>query len=340
VGFWVSGGAMAPAWNAWMANLTVHTHRPRYFARRSALNHVALLLAFGAAGWALERAGVRVLHCFALLFCVAFVARLASATALMLQADLEPMGTLRASGTVIWPRLEQALVRGRFRVAAYLAALAFGTQISAPLFTPYMLRELALDYRGYAALCSLSILAKALTFPFCHRMSERFGLPQLLRWAGVGVACIPILWALSARVDVLIIAHIIGGAAWAALEYSSFQLLLEDAPTGFGAEFFALSSAFTGMAQVSGALCGASLFGQPGIGYSQLFLFSALLRGLPLVLLFFALRREHLPRVLRELYARVLSLRPVAVAVQRPILTATELPRALGNRTTEPPPAL
>ena len=48
VGFWVAGGLMAPAWNAWMADLTVNIERSRYFARRSALNHVALLIAFGA----------------------------------------------------------------------------------------------------------------------------------------------------------------------------------------------------------------------------------------------------------------------------------------------------
>jgi MFS family permease len=340
IAFWVSGGAMTPAWNAWMASLTVHTHRPRYFARRSALNHVSLLLSFGVAGWALQQMGTRLLDCFVMLFAVAFAARLSSALALLLQTDVEPMRTVRVSDAMLLPRLDQALRWGRFRVAAYLAMLAFGTQISAPFFTPYMLRELGLDYQGYAALCSLSIFAKAATFPCCHHLAERFGLRQLLRWSGVGVAVIPVFWAVSPRLDVLIVAHAIGGAAWAALEYASFQLLLEDAPPGLGAEFFSLSSALTGVAQVAGALGGAVLLHQPGIGYSQIFLLSSFSRALPLMLLFFGLQGEYFPRQLRELYARILSARPIAPDLRRPILNGTELPRALGSRTTDPPPAL
>src|SRR5689334_16471654 len=63
LGYWVSSGAMSPAWNAWMANLTVHTERPRYFARRSGINQLALLVAFGAAGCVLHHAGASVLRC-------------------------------------------------------------------------------------------------------------------------------------------------------------------------------------------------------------------------------------------------------------------------------------
>jgi MFS family permease len=44
--FWLSGSAITPAWNAWMADLTAAVDRERDFARRSAMVHVALLVAF------------------------------------------------------------------------------------------------------------------------------------------------------------------------------------------------------------------------------------------------------------------------------------------------------
>jgi MFS family permease len=356
LGFWVSGGIMAPAWNAWMAGLTLHTERPRYFARRSALNHVALLLAFGGAGYALHRAGVRVLDCFVMLFAVAFVARLASAGALAMQADIQENGAAASEARVL-PRLRRAIVGGQFSVALYVAALAFGTQVAAPFFTPYMLRELSLDYKSFAALSALSILAKALAFPCCHQIAERIGLRSLLRWAGAGVAAVPIVWAVSSDFEALIFAHILGGAVWAAVEYASFQLLLDSAPADLTAEFFSLSSAVTGVGQVTGALFGGLLLGHAGFSYGHVFLMSAVFRALPLALLFFALRPEHFPVQLRVLYTRLLTVRPGAGAAQGPILaagelpftatasqrsmlTGSELPRSLGNRTTDPPPAL
>jgi Na+/melibiose symporter-like transporter len=301
---------------------------------------VALLLAFCRGGWALQAAGFQLMHCYVTLFIVAFVARLISAGALVLQAEVEvPAPPPRRAS--VWPRLQNTLGRARYRVPLYLALLAFGTQISAPFFTQYMLRDLALDYRTFAELSALSILAKALAFPCCHQLAERFGQRSVLRWGGVGVALIPIVWAVSSDLPTLIVAHVLGGAVWAAVEYASFQLLLDLAPSRLTAEFFSLSSAVTGVAQVAGALCGGLLLGMPGFGYEGLFVLSGLLRAAPLALLFLALRPEQLPGLVRWVYARLRSLEALAgSSAEHVLLRASEVPRALGNRTTDPPPAL
>ncbi|MEY4549051.1 MAG: hypothetical protein RL685_5246 [Pseudomonadota bacterium] len=338
VGFWVSGGLMAPAWNAWMADLTVDIDRSRYFARRSAINHVALLLAFGGAGWALYRAGLELMHCYVALFGVAFFARLASVGALQLQADVEQQP--RAQTEVQWPRLGHAVSQSRVRVALYVACLAFGTQLSSPFFTPYMLRELGLDYKAFAGLSALSILAKVLTFPCCAAWAERAGQRSVLRWGGVGVAFIPLAWAVSPDLGMLILAHVLGGAVWAAVESSSYQLLLESAPRELTAEFFSLSSALTGVAQVAGALTGGLLLTVPHIDYRALFVISALARTLPLPLLFLTFRRDQPPALLRWLYARARALHSLAGPVEAAVLRTSQVPRALGSRTTDPPPAL
>jgi MFS family permease len=340
LGFWISAGAMAPSWNAWMADLTLHTRRPRYFAWRSALNHFALFVAFGVAGYMLYRAGLHVLDCFVSLFWIAFVARLASVVALVLQADIEAPGQGFCPERLILPRLQRAARDGHFKVTLYLAALAFGTQVAAPFFAPYMLRELSLDYRTFSVLSALSILGKTLTFPVCQRVAERNSLGRMLRWSGIGVSLIPLVWAVSMRFEALVLAHALGGIMWAALEYASFQLLLEDAPAELTAEFFALGNAVTGVAQVAGALCGGLLLELPGVGYAQVFLVSALLRALPLSLLFFVLRPADVPARLRLVYARIWSVRSAISLSARPLIERGALPPSLSNRTTEPPPAL
>jgi hypothetical protein len=336
--FWISGGAMAPAWNAWMARLTVHTDRPRYFARRSALNQLALLVAFGGAGYVLQHAGVPVLSCFILLFGIGFLARLTSVFALVAQADIEPPRRAAASEARVVGRARSAWRHSEFQVAGYLCALAFGTHLAAPFFTPYMLRELALDYRSYALLSASAILAKAITFPSCHRIATRVGLERLLRWAGAGVALTPALWACSHDFGVLLFAHVLGGVVWAAVEYASYQLLLDSAPADLTAEFFSIANCMTGLAQVSGAFLGGLILSHQLLSYPTLFVLSSLLRLLPLVLFTAAWSGQHFPLPLRELYARFTAVRTPGAA--RPILLGAELPRTLGSRTTDPPPAL
>jgi MFS family permease len=203
-----------------------------------------------------------------------------------------------------------------------------------------MLRELSLDYKTFAGLSVLSIMTKALAFPCCHHWAERMGQRCVLRWGGVGVALIPLVWSLSSELPALIFAHVLGGAVWAAVESSSYQLLLQSAPPKFTAEFFSLSSAATGVAQVAGALLGGLLLGRPHVDYRLLFGLSALLRALPLALLFLAFRPERLPVWLRWLYARVRSFEALAGPAQANVLRISQVPRALGNRSTDPPPAL
>jgi MFS family permease len=338
LGYWVSGGAMAPAWNAWMATLTVHTDRPRYFARRSAFNQLALLFAFGAAGYVLHQAGVSALSCFVFLFGVGFLARFSSVFALIAQADIEPPRPAQAREARVVGRARSAWRESEFRVAGYLCALAFGTHLAAPFFTPYLLRELGFDYRGYAFLSASAFFAKAVTFPSCHRIAQRVGLERLLGWAGAGVALTPLLWACSHDFTVLLFAHIVGGVVWAAVEYSSYQLLLDSAPADLTAEFFSIANCMTGLAQVSGAFLGGLILSQQGLSYTALFLLSALLRMMPLALFAAGQRGQHFPLPLRELYARMSALR--APGATRSILIGAELPRTLGSRTTDPPPAL
>ena len=67
---------------------------------------------------------------------------------------------------------------------------------------------------------------------------------------------------------------------------------------------------------------------------------SALLRTLPLLLLFAVFRPERLPLWLRWMYARVRSLEALAGPAQADVLRISVVPRALGSRSTDPPPAL
>ncbi len=315
--FWGAAGMLVPSWNAWMGDLTSGEDRPRYFAQRSAVAHVALLASFGAAAVLLHFSGGILLEGYGTLFLGAVFARLGSAYLLWRQLDPqgEP-GTAEPSPS--WARrLRQALSRSRWRIASYAAAVWLGTQIAAPFFTPYMLRDLGLGYPAYAGLSALSILAKALTFPLCHRLAGALGLRASLLLAGVGVAAVPLLWSNATGPVGLVSVHLLGGSAWAIFEYCTFQILMAGAAPGASAEFFSLSNALTASGQLVGSLLGGCLV-QGEVTYRELFLISAALRAAPLVLL--VGRLPPFPARLRELYLRLQTVRAGQGAAQRPII--------------------
>lgn len=316
--FWISGTLIAPPWAGWMASLLRPYARERYFAYRSACLHLALVGSYWLAGLFLNDAHAhgRILPAFTVLMLLALLARGLSALTLGLQGD--PHGREQPQLGPPAKRLRDALHGGRWRVAVYIAALGFGAHVAVPFFTPYMLNELKLDYRTYALLTTASISAKAVFFPFCHKLSARVGLRAMLTGGGTAVATIPYLWSLAPGFHGLVLLHILSGTAWAAVEFTSFQLLLGSAKDEWRVEYLALAGALAGLLQVTGSLVGGQLLDRWGLGYREVFVVSSVARGLPLLLLV-TLPVALLPRRLPKLVFRLFgvgagvgqSLRPV-----------------------------
>lgn len=332
--FWASGAVIAPAWGAWMGTLTEHVVRARYFAVRSSIAETALLLAFGGAGvWLHGADPSSSLMRFTAMFAIALVARTVSALFLVVQWDPgAPADTPRES---VPRRIVGAAKGSRWRTAVYLGVMMFGGHVAIPFFTPYMLRVLRLDFGEFAFLLALSIFAKAVTFPLCHRVADRIGLRRLLIVSGFGVAALPLVWATFSSYGALVLVQLVGGMTWAGLEYASFQLLLQSSRSEHRLEFLALASALSGALQLAGALTGSAVLDQ--IGYAGLFVASALLRGIAIGVLVVVVRPLDFAARLPRVFVRLLGTRPNAGAIRTAVLE--DPPAAEPPAATASPPA-
>jgi hypothetical protein len=310
-----------------MASLTEGRQRERYFARRSGWLQIWLLCSFVSAGFALQLAGADSaarLRTFAILHLCGVAFRLLSASMIALQPDLaEERRNVQQSVAAVGSALRTA----EFGVAAYLALLMFGTHIAVPFFTPFLLRDLQLDYATYASLTAVPIVVKALLFPLLHPFTQRHGMRTLLTWSGAGVVALPALWALFDNVPGLVLAQLLSGLAWGGLEFASFQLLLSSARSDCRVEFLSIASTLSSTTQLLGGLGAGMLLTHFGWTYASLFVLSSLGRGLALLWIVGALpqrMREEMPR----LFLRVISLRPDSGILQRPIVHDTPIPKA------------
>src|SRR5690606_826242 len=122
----------------------------------------------------------------------------------------------------------------------------------------------------------------------------------------------------------LFFVHVFSGAVWAGLEYSSFQLLMQDIRAELRTEFFSIANSMSGVLQVIGALIGGALLRSHWLSYAEIFVLSGVLRAIPLSVLLFQLPKLRLPGRLRRVPTRLMTVRPSAGALQRPILPAIE----------------
>jgi MFS family permease len=282
--YFVSGMLIAPAWGAWMGGLTEHCDRQRFFAMRSGCVSAAMVVAFLWAGYHLRDAALshRLSQTYALLFAIGFVARLASAGVLMAQPD--PNAMPRDSLRRVLARTRAAVRGDGFRLVLGLGLLTLGAQVSIPFYAPYMLKTLALGYDGFARMVAVQLVARALFFPFAHRVAVRAGLERMLVTAVVFIALVAWIWGGTADMSALVLAQFLSGIAWACYEFASFQLLLRGARPAYRVEFLAVAASLGGIMQLTGALLGSWLLTRIGLSYRGVFLVSAFGRCLPLFL--------------------------------------------------------
>jgi MFS family permease len=194
----------------------------------------------------------------------------------------------------------------------------FGVHISAAFFTPYMLKDLAWPYHEYAWMVSITVAVKAVVFPLCHGLANRFGLKRVLVVAGAIVTIVPLIWAVSRAMGVLATAQILAGMGWAAYEFASFQLFLDHAGRDHAMAYLAVAGTMTGLAQLGGSLLGGRLLESGWLEYQDVFLLSAGVRALALLVLAGWLRR--LPGVpIRKVLFRIGGIRPTGGAGTAPV---------------------
>ncbi len=316
--YYVCAMIVGPPWGSWMAEVTEGRQRERYFARRSGILQVGLLIAYASAGLFLHRADSETrLQTFAGLHLLGFLFRAMSSGLLALQPDIERgQRTVRQSVVAV----RTAARTADFRVASCMAALAFGTHIAVPFFTPYMLRELHMDYAMYAGLTAIPIVVKALLFPWLHPLSQRYGMRALLSWSGTMVVFLPALWVVFDTPAGLIFVQALSGLAWGGLEFASYQLLLSSARSDCRVEFLSLASTMSSSAQLAGGLGGGFLRAELGLQYQMLFLASCAGRALALGWMLGELPAK-LRREIPALFLRVISVRAGSGTVMRPIIS-------------------
>jgi MFS family permease len=325
--YWGAGLATGPAWNTWVGTIIPSRIRTRYFARRTRLSQLAVLVGFLGAGITLETcAGIgRTMHAFCVLFVVAGVSRLVSAHFLARQSEPVPLAAGQRDVPVgeLIGRFRQ---RGDARLLLYMLSVQTGIWIAAPYFTPYMLRQLTLDYSRYAVLIAAAYVARIVSLPLLGSLAHRFGALRLLWIGGTGIVPLAGLWIVSESYLYLLVVQLGAGVAWAAYELATFLLFFETIPEDERTSVLTTFNLANASAQVSGSVLGGvllNMLGENHAAYYVVFGVSSVVRALTLLPL---ARVVRAPSEVVPMATRTVAVRPSAGGLDQPVLAS--LPHA------------
>ncbi len=290
--YWAAGLAAGPAWNIWVEQLVPARIRGGFFARRSRLCQVGVLIGLISGGLMLRLSGELTLLAFAAMFAIGAVGRFVSALMLARQTEVR-LGQWGSSGrSAASPdlsvraglKLLVQLVRkpgADGRLVLFFAAVQTAVYVSGPYFNPFMLKVLQLSWVDYMSLLSLGFLGKVLSLPWAGRFASRSGADRLM-WVGtLGIVPVSMLWYFSQNFWYLACLQIFSGLVWGCYELALLLQFFRQIPAQRRVALLTAYNVANSAAMVLGTLLGACMLyglGRTTSGYLSVFVMSGCLR--------------------------------------------------------------
>jgi len=285
----VSAAAMgfgSGAWADWMGHIVPRRRRGIYFGSRNRIINLVQLGMTVLAGHMLDTFIGKTLLIFSFIWWFGFLARTASS--FLFFWHYEPP-TLKQQ-----PRQTSSFADfcgdlfsssfGKFVLAFSLINLA--ANFSGPFFTLYMLNDLKLSYIQYTTLTLVPSLTTILSMKLWGRICDRIGYVIPMRLQVTGVMGLPLIWIITDNFWILILSQICASLTWGGLTLTSFNYSITAIGTQHRLSNLSylnfISSACIFLGTTLGGLLGPHLPVFSSSQYHSIFLFSVLLRTIPM----------------------------------------------------------
>ena len=302
-----AGGIVAPPWGAMMADLVPGDLRGSYFGLRNRINgFIALLFSF-VSGGLLQVLTNNTRLAFAIILAGAGIARLVSVYYLYLMDEPHPRYKNPLPRQSIWQISKDLFHTNVGRFIVFVMFLTCAQNIGAPFFSPYMLRDLQINYMDFQIIHAASAVMQMLVVTWWGRHADRAGNIRILQICALMIPFIPMLWLVSSSVIWMSLVQLLAGFTWAGFNLCAGLFIYDATPQENRTRYIAIFGALNAF----GAMVGAFIGGQIGphlpqiFGsfYLSLFLLSGILRLVVVIIFFrrFQEVREVAPLSVKEL---------------------------------------
>ena len=195
---------------------------------------------------------------FMILVAVAVLARFLSAG---LMARMQDLPTVKKTGD----QFTFFLFLRRFRESNfvkfvfYVASIMFATNLAAPFFSVYMLRDLHFNYLLFMIIRFASVTAGLISFPIWGKHADAVGNAKILKLTSFLIPAIPLLWMISSFPVYLVCVEIFSGFVWGGFNFCALNFIYDAVSSGKRIRCLSYFAFINGIALFLGALGGGYL---------------------------------------------------------------------------------
>jgi MFS family permease len=311
----VLGGLISPVWGSLMCEYLPIKKRSGYFGWRNRILGVVVIAAGLVAGSILEGFGKQSLIGFSIIFGMAAVFRFVSW--IYNRAMFDPIHEWNILERRRKIRFEPQARSNFTRFLLFGGIMMAGVQISGPLQSVYLLKDLHLKYFTYMVLVSASNMTMFYLMASWGRHADVSGNLKVIRFVSWMMPVIPLLWLVSFSPVYLFFLQLASGVAWAGYNLCVTNFIYDAVPSSERVRATSLYNMVNGIAIFVGALIGGQLIAivppVRGFSYLSLNVISAIVRFLAVA---FFLRSVHEVRHVdqvrsMDLFYSVVGLKPI-----------------------------
>lgn len=276
------GAFSIPAWQSLLSDYIPLRSRGRYFGWRNRLQGLVMVAASVGAGLLLQYFGKDRLVGFTILFVFAMVSRFFAWGCLTQM--VEPFRKSTHDEYFSFLSFLRRMPRSNYgRFVLFVSSMSFAANLSAPLLSVFILRELHFGYAAYMTVVTTAALSGFLWQGVWGTYGDYFGNWRVIRVAGWGVAVIPLLWLVSRDLRFLVFVQLFGGCVWGGFSLLALNFMMESVSPQKKIRCLSYYNITNSVAVLAGASLGGWLVLRlpplQGHSYLMLFLISCLARA-------------------------------------------------------------
>lgn len=280
--FRIVGNLIGTVWGSMTSDYLEPEQRGRYFGWRNQITSATGVLSIIFGGLLLYGfRSVSMTSGFVILFFLTALARAASAMLLNRMED-PPFREKPESHFSFYQFIIQFRHSNFVRFVLFAAALTMTTNLSAPYFNIYMLRDLGLNYAAYMLIHLSAVAGSLISFPVWGRHADHYGNAKILKVTSLLIPLVPLLWLLPPSIPLLVVIEIFAGFVWGGFNLCSLNFIYDAVSAEKRVRCLGYFNLINGLAVFLGALLGGILADRLpflwGSRLYMLFLMSGLLR--------------------------------------------------------------
>jgi MFS family permease len=324
-----------PGFNSMMGDLVPEAERGRYFGKRMGIMMLVMLASMMAAGRVVTFFEHRnqIWLGFGIIFSVAMLARAYST--LLLTRYYEPPFRPSSSGmSLSFTEFLRQIPRTNFgRFTLGMAVMTGASNISAPFFTQYMIRDLQWTKDQFAICTAVLLLSQFVFIRWWGHICDKHGNRATILATSIILPVLPLLWTVTQSYPMILGIQVLSGIAWSGFNLATTNFIYDSIPSDRRHRVFGYYNVINGVftlvgGSVVGAWCALNMPSSFSFGGAHI----VFLSSLPAVFIVSGLLRALVGILLLPQFKEVRKTEPIS---SRQILWRISTGEPIFNRITE-----